>query len=130
MDAKHETTADRVRLLRGYLRLSQKELASRVGVKPSTISGIERGAQGISGVAERLAQELGTTLDYLYCLTDNPQRPNDDESEEVSLSRNDPGRDNFIRAYDEADEIGRQAMREMVMTIQLLTERRKTRVIG
>lgn len=130
MDEKQETTADRVKLLRGYLGLNQKQLARRISVSPSTINGIEKGRQGISGVGERLAAELGTTLDYLYGLTDNPLPPNDSDLEDESTSRSDPGRDAFIRAYDEADEIERQAMREMMMTMRLLSERRKNRVVG
>lgn len=120
----NKQTGKRVKQLREDLGFSQKELAAIIGVAPSTISGIETGAQGISKIAPELARALHTTLDHLYFLTDDALRT--DEEEDV----NDPGRDFFIRSYDEADEIDRQAMREMMMTIRMLSERRKSRVIG
>lgn len=125
MSEHKESTADRVRLLRGYLRLSQEALGQRVGVSKSTISGIEREAQGISGIAERLAKVLGTTTDYLYGLTDNPLPPDDDE-EEDERAATDLARDALLAEYDRLDEIDQQALHQIAVTLRLAKERRKT----
>ena len=58
---------ERLRKRRQELRLSQRELAGRVGVRQATISDLERGVQQETSteVARRLAYELGVTLDWL-----------------------------------------------------------------
>lgn len=124
MSEHKESTADRVRLLRGYLRLSQEALGQRVGVSKSTISGIEREAQGISGIAERLAKVLGTTTDYLYGLTDNPLPPNEDEEDDERLPVN-AAREALLAEYDHLDELNQRALHEMAVTLRLTQERRK-----
>jgi len=126
VNEKQESTADRVRLLRSYLRLSQEALGQRVGVSKSTISGIERGAQGIAGVADRLATVLGTTTDYLYGLTDNPLPP-DDADNEISLAS--PLRTAILDELERLDEIDQQILYQMAMTLRLAKERRTPRVI-
>ena len=127
MDDRKKQTVRRVKQLRGDLGLSQIEIAERVGVAPSTISGIETGAQGISGIAERLAQALGTTTDYLYGLTDNPLPPNDEEEDERPPVN--AARDALFAEYDRLDEIDQQVMYQMAVTLRLAKERRKQRVI-
>lgn len=125
MSEPKESTADRVRLLRGYLRLSQEGLGQRVGVSKSTISGIEREAQGISGIADKLAKALGTTTDYLYGLTDNPLPPNDEEDEDERPPVN-AERDALLAEYDRLDDLNQRALHEMAVTLRLTQERRKT----
>ncbi len=58
---------ERLRQRRTDLGLSQRELAKRIGVRQATISDIESGRQKetSTGVARRLAFELGVTLDWL-----------------------------------------------------------------
>lgn len=124
MSEQKDSTAKRVRLLRSYLQLSQEELGQRVGVSKSTISGIERGAQGISGIAERLAKVLGTTTDYLYGLTENPQPPNDEEEDEPRAAN--PVREALHVEIDQADEIDQQVLYQMAVTLRLARERRRT----
>ena len=124
MDNRKKQTVRRVKQLRGDLGLSQVEIAERVGVAPSTISGIETGAQGISGIAEKLAQALGTTTDYLYGLTDNPLPPNDEEEDERPPVN--AARDAMLAEYDHLDEIHQRALYEMAVTLRLTQERRKT----
>jgi transcriptional regulator with XRE-family HTH domain/mannose-6-phosphate isomerase-like protein (cupin superfamily) len=56
----------RLRLVRGSRQLSVRELARRVGCSASLISQIERGVSVPSvGVLYSLANELGSSLDYL-----------------------------------------------------------------
>ena len=125
MSEHKESTADRVRLLRGYLRLSQEALGQRVGVSKSTISGIERGAQGISGIAGKLAEVLGTTTDYLYGLTDNPLPPNDEQLDEETKRAN-PVVDAILAEVEHMDEIDQQVIYQMAVTLRLAKERRRT----
>lgn len=117
-------TARRVRQLREDLHLSQTELAARMGLAPSTISGIERGHQGISSSAEALAAALGTTIDYLYGRTDNPLRP-EEEDERVRPAL----LSNIVAEIEDLDEIDQQVILQMAMTLRLAGERRKSRVI-
>lgn len=105
--------------------MSQEALGQRVGVSKSTISGIEREAQGISGIAERLAKVLGTTTDYLYGLTDNPLPSNDEEEDDERPPVN-AGRDAILAEYDRLDEIDQQALHQIAVTLRLAKERRKT----
>ena len=125
MNEKQESTADRVRLLRGYLRLSQEALGQRVGVAKSTISGIERGAQGISGIAGDLARALGTTTDYLLLLSDNPLPPNDEDEAQLVP----PLRAAILDELEHLDEIDQQVLYQMAMTLRVARERRNPRVV-
>lgn len=126
MSQKQESTANRVRLLRGYLHLSQEALGQRVGVAKSTISGIERGAQGISGITGELARALGTTTDYLLLLTDNPLPPPNDEDEAQLVP---PLRAAILDELEHLDEIDQQVLYQMAMTLRLAREMRNPRVV-
>lgn len=123
MDLSKDSTSKRVRLLRNDLGLSQAEVGQRVGVAKSTISGIERGTQGISGVADKLAKALGTTTDYLFGLSDNPLPADDNELDEPDR---DPLRDALLAEYDRLDEIDRQVLYQMAVTLRLARERRRS----
>lgn len=125
MDEQKKQTARRVKQLRDDLGLSQIQVAGKVGVAPSTISGIETGAQGISGVAEKLAQALGTTTDYLYGLTDNPLPPNDEQLDEETKRAN-PVVDAILAEVERMDEIDQQVIYQMAVTLRLAKERRRT----
>jgi transcriptional regulator with XRE-family HTH domain len=65
----------RVRELRERRGISQRELCRRLGVHKSHIAFIEQGSrQHISAwLAVRLAQELGTSVEYLLGITDDPR---------------------------------------------------------
>ena len=125
MSQKQESTANRVRLLRGYLHLSQEALGQRVGVAKSTISGIERGAQGISGITGELARALGTTTDYLLLLSDNPLPPNDEGEAQLVP----PLRAAILDELERLDEIDQQILYQMAMTLRVARERRNPRVV-
>lgn len=132
MDDRKKQTIRRMKQLRGDLGLSQVEVAEKVGVAPSTISGIETGAQGISGIAEKLATALGTTTDYLYGLTDNPLPPDDEEDEDERQPAN-AARNTLLSEYDRLDEIDQQVLVQMAVTLRLAKERRRTqsvRIVG
>lgn len=124
MDAKQQReTGRRIRLLRDDLGWNQTDLAQRLGVGTSTVSGFERGASSIARVASKLAQALGTTTDYLYGLSDNPL-PTEDE-----LPPRDPLRDVILNEFDQLDEAERRALVEIAVTLRLLRQRRGSRVI-
>lgn len=55
------------------LRMSQAELARRVGVDQSTINGLVRGSARSSQHLHRIARELRTTPAYLSGETEDPQ---------------------------------------------------------
>ena len=124
MSTQINLTARRVRQLREDLHLTQAELAARANLAPSTISGIEKGYQGISKSAEVLALTLGTTIDYLYGLTNNPLRPNEEED----LAR--PALlTTIVEELERLDEIDQQIILQMAMTLRLARERRSPRVV-
>lgn len=124
MDAKQRReTGKRIRLLRNDLGWSQSDLAQRLGIGVSTVSGFERGASGIARVAGELAQALGTTTDYLYGLSDNPLPPEDEPAPP------DPLRDVILSEFDQLDEAERRALVEIAVTLRLMSQRRGSRVI-
>ncbi len=61
------TMGERIRRRRQELRLSQQELADRVGISRPTISQLESGAQPTmnTNTAKALARALGVGVDYL-----------------------------------------------------------------
>ena len=63
---------NRVRELRTAAGLTQQELARRVHVSSSTIISLEKGQYNPSLLlAYRMALELHTTMEELYCLPEN-----------------------------------------------------------
>lgn len=123
-DQQRRLTAKRIRQLRDDLGWTQTDLAERLGVAKQTISGFETGRGGISRLADRLAQALGTTTDYLYGLTDNPLPPNDEVEDERPPAN--PIRDAIMSEMDHADEIDQQVLYQMAVTLRLARERRRT----
>lgn len=113
-----QTTGWRVKVLRTDRGLTQKELGERVGVATSTISGIERNAQGLSQLADRLAGALGTTTDYLLGRSDAPNPPaaRQPEDDITQLILSEAGR---LGAVD------RRALYEIALTLRLASERRR-----
>ncbi len=124
-DQQRRLTAKRIKQLRDDFDWTQGELANRLGVKKQTISGFETGRSGISRIADRLAQVLGTTTDYLYGLTDNPLPPNDEEEDDERPPVN-AERDALLAEYDRLDDLNQRALHEMAVTLRLTQERRKT----
>jgi transcriptional regulator with XRE-family HTH domain len=66
------TVGDRVKERRKAAGLSQSALARRIGLDPSTISGLESGDAKSSRYLHAIARELRTTPAYLACETDDP----------------------------------------------------------
>lgn len=113
-----QTTGWRVKLLRTDRGLTQKELGERVGVATSTISGIERNAQGVSQLADRLAGALDTTTDYLLGRSDDPhppaaQQPEDDITQMI------------LSEMGRLGAVDRWALYEIALTLRLASERRR-----
>ena len=69
------TFCKRVRELREQTGLSRKEFAESIGEYPGTYSAWENASMGGSGSIPKLALCLGTTTDYLFGLTDDPNPP-------------------------------------------------------
>lgn len=67
-------TAERIKLRRKALGLSQTALAQKLGYSDKTaISKLERSVNGVNDrILPKLAQELQTTTDYLTGLVDDP----------------------------------------------------------
>ena len=124
-EAQRQQVGKRVKQLRGDLGWTQSQLGQRLELTKYTISNIETGSHGISRIADRLAQTLGTTTDYLYGLTDNPLPPDDDE-EDDERAATDWARDALLAEYDRLDEIDQQALHQIAVTLRLAKERRKT----
>lgn len=72
--------------------LSQKELANRMGLKPSTVSGYESNESDpkSDGLA-KIATICGVTVDYLLGLSDEP------ELSAVTISDTDPQIDEIVK---------------------------------
>lgn len=67
------TAAERIRLRRVELKMSQMTLAIAVNTNPTQISRYERGENDPSGtVLVALARALKTSTDYLLGLVDDP----------------------------------------------------------
>jgi transcriptional regulator with XRE-family HTH domain len=71
-----ETMGDRIRMQRARLRMSQGELAKRIGISLTSMSAIEAGhtdprASRIIGIAAA----LGVSADYLLGIRDSAGRP-------------------------------------------------------
>ena len=125
--AQRKLAGQRVRLLRKDMGLGQEELGALIGVSNSTISGIETGFSGITRVADKLAQALGTTTDYLYGLSDNPL-PVDDDTEPAA--EGDPVRAAVLAEFERLDDVDRRALYQIAITLRLAREQReKYRVI-
>lgn len=79
MDSRfNNTLGKRTRLLRMDLNLKQGELAERIGIRHSYMSGIENDKANPTGeVLAKLADALGTSTDYLLLLTDDATRSQD-----------------------------------------------------
>lgn len=60
------TTSERVKMLRKELDLTMDRFGEKLGVKKSTISGIESGARGLtSQMATAICREFGVSMEWL-----------------------------------------------------------------
>jgi transcriptional regulator with XRE-family HTH domain len=101
--------------------LSQKELAEKIGISPSTLNGYEKGNHDPKSIGLiKIAQTCNVTTDYLLGLTDVPNRvvtsydenmlklDTDDERTMLSKYRllNDDGKKKLIERADELHSLG------------------------
>ena len=83
-----EDMPNRVLELRRAARMSQDEVAFRVGVSKMTISGIERGKRELTlTMMRKLAEVFGVSAADLLCSDDNPSRLEEDERQLVARYR-------------------------------------------
>ena len=85
--------ANRITQARKLAGLSQRELAQRMNLKPSTVSGYESGTYDPkSDGLTKIATICGVTVDYLLELTDDPRG-----NFTVTISDTDPQMDEIIK---------------------------------
>lgn len=69
--------SNRISELREQAHLTQKELAEKIGVSPSTMTRIEHGETGIRDeTMQNLARVFDVSVDFLLGLTDSPNKKN------------------------------------------------------
>lgn len=85
--------ANRITEARKLAGLSQRELAARMNLKPSTVSGYESGTYDPkSDGLTKIATICGVTVDYLLELTDDPHG-----SFAVTISDHDPQIEEIVK---------------------------------
>lgn len=120
-----ETAGKRVLWLRQRMGITQAELARRVNVRQSYISDIEHNRASPSAqVISSIADVLDTSVDFLLLRSEDPLFPSDEEEDERAAT--DLARDALLAEYDRLDEIDQQALYQIVVTLRLAKERRKT----
>ena len=63
---------ERIKKLRKLYKLTQHDLAKKISVDPTAISGYERGVRSPSRInAEKMADLFGVTVDYILARSDN-----------------------------------------------------------
>lgn len=77
---------ERVKALREATGLTRKEFAESIGEYPGTYSAWENNSLAGAGSLPKLALTLGTTMDYLCGLTDDPLPPRDEWRAGVDLA--------------------------------------------
>ncbi|BBJ29058.1 helix-turn-helix domain-containing protein [Athalassotoga saccharophila] len=64
----------RIRTLRKKHKMSGRDLAKRIGITPSALSGVEGGRRGISiEVAARISEIFGVSVDYILGISGDPK---------------------------------------------------------
>lgn len=103
---------DRIRELRKEVRMTQQEVADRLGVNHVTISGYERGVRKPGfPEADALADLFDVNLEYLLCSTDVRGRYPRHGDQNVRVSAEDLA---VLRAYQAASEEIRAAVRAVL----------------
>lgn len=104
---------ERVKALREATGLTRKEFAESIGEYPGTYSAWENNSLAGAGSLPKLALTLGTTMDYLCGLTDDPLPPRDEQTVGVDLAApewqtgNPPKEGEYYACFD----IGKNACR-------------------
>ncbi len=79
--------AERIKELRKKFDLTQSELAKKIGIDPTAISGYERAVRMPSRInSEKMADLFNVSVDYLLDRTDDPNPPRKDISNVETVS--------------------------------------------
>ncbi|KQN37028.1 hypothetical protein ASG37_05040 [Sphingomonas sp. Leaf407] len=105
------TVGDRIAERLAATGLSQSELARRLHVRQSTISGLIRGEQRSSTKLHQIARELGTTPSYLSGEIDDPEL---DASEAPTLTSQ---QSEWLKLFDALDVPNRAALMQIARTM-------------
>lgn len=98
----------RIIRLRESKEWSQRELAKRVNLNVSVMNRIESGERPVRDhELVAIASVLDVSTDYLLGREEKPNRPNDQEFEELM---NSPQEDQFYKEFKESPEERRQAL--------------------
>lgn len=110
---------DRVLARRKELRLSQEELANRMGLKSrSSISKIEAGREVTQRTVVNLAQALEVTVPYLMGWADNPE----EQAEYEASILTDDDLMEIIHIYRSLRSNQKAAIKQMAKTYEKLNE--------
>lgn len=110
---------DRVLARRKELKLSQEELANRMGLKSrSSISKIEAGREVTQRTVANLAQALEVTVPYLMGWADNPE----DQAEYEASILTDDDLMEVIHIYRSLKMDQKAAIKQMAKTYEQLNE--------
>lgn len=118
-----DSLAQRIRLSRKDLHLTQQQLADNAGVSRSYIGNLENGSTDNIGrdIAVALATALGISLEYLLGVQDDPLygMPDEDEEEQQRRNRED-------KAANAAYTVANAEVELLITIYQLLnTEKRQ-----
>ncbi len=109
------TLAERVTARRQELKMTQQELAQRMGLKSGTsIAKIESGREAKQPTIARLAQALDVTVPYLMGFEDS--HPEDQAEFEASILMDDDTME-MIRLYRGLNDEQKEALKQMARVI-------------
>lgn len=107
--------ADKVRMRREQLGLSQEELALRMGYKSrSSINKIETGRPVTQKIIARLADALGVSIPYLMGWDEKPAEDLQGVGATAAQVLMDPDALEMVQAYMAMEETDRQAVRDFM----------------
>ena len=90
--------------------LSQKELATALGIKPTTFNGYENGTHDPkSDVLILIAKKCGTSVDFLLGCTDDPS-PKGAIKKAPAISGSDIQKQRLIENYEKLNPLGQEKL--------------------
>lgn len=96
---------------RERIGLSQKELATSLGIKPSTFNGYENGTHDPkSDILVLIAQKCETSVDYLLGCTDDPTPSKLKKNLTEQLGESDWQKRRLLHNYDNLNPLGKERL--------------------
>ncbi len=108
-----DTLGERIKFMRDNMGLTQKELAEKIGIMPSTLGKYTKNVTDTpSSIVRRMAIIFNTTTDYLLGLTDDYSAPNGEQSSSINAREQ-----NLIFNFRELSEIDKTKVEERILTL-------------